>query len=1547
MTLPTHTGGERKQPAKRAEKDTGGMNDDRPLVEEDNGEDEDLRAQMLNDIDEEDLLHMEIPPKPEPVMSSDGTGQRLVIHSIEVENFKSYYGKHVIGPFHHVGIFACQRSSYLITLNFSAIVGPNGSGKSNVIDSLLFVFGYRASKIRSKKISVLIHSSKDNNNLPSCTVCINFQKIIDQPSRKFDIVDGSRFKVSRTAYRDNSSKYTYNGKTVQFRDIAKRLREVGIDLIHNRFLILQGEVEQIALMKPKGLTENDEGMLEYLEDIIGSSRLKVPIEKLEKKIDSLREERSNQVMRLKMAENEKDKLEEPVKKIVMALRVENGVTLCKNRLLQVDKVGVVSALHLEEEEQKKLVDELSGAKRVHDEMIEACSGRKKELDDLQREVERSQEAYEKAKNEAAEYERTSGKRKAEQVRFSEKKMKLLEDIKKEVKKIDDLESLPAKAKAKIEEYEKALTDIDEVISEKKAETDERLAVFAEETKELQAKKKVQEEKLGKLAEQEDEAGSKLTLAQEVLQQLQSEEEKERKKVHELKNSLEEATNMLETKQRELAKVCKLLPNLEEEVKRSKAELAAKREDEAECAENVRSCRAKFEKKRQAVEASMSQNNLLNRLMREKAAGVIPGIYGRLGDLGAIDQKYDIAISTTCGALDYIVVDSVETAQQCVEVLKREGLGIASFIALDKQEKLRPLMKKPEHTPENVPRLFDLIRVADEAVLPAFYYALRDTLIAEDIAIATRIGVGGKERHRVVTLSGEVVEPSGTVTGGGRSEKRGRIGQDIKVDTSKCAANEVSALQKYLDEEQQRLAGIRREVQQVETRLNSVKADYDRMKRSEQNLKADVGPLEEKIQGLGRRLSEQKARAKGAAADEVAVERARQKVTELEKACEVADEVREQIAEISEKIQCVYARVVEPFKNQLDDATAKKQAVSKAISKERGSVNSAERNLNKAKARKRDLEADLRETEEALEKIQSDCENHTKITAQMMREKSEHQEKVKEAENRLKEASDRFSELDLAEVDLRRKVNELERSIEDKKERVAQARAEVAAVDKKEGEVLAQGDATGIIQIHSLPVYSAEEIDNFNISDIKFTLANLEKRKVGKVPNLHDLQEYIAKLERYDKESSRLKEISIKSDQHRDFCDKLKKTRLVEFMEGFGEIRAALKEMYQMITLGGDASLDFVDSLDPFSEGIYFGVRPPKKTWKQISNLSGGEKTLSSLALVFALHHYRPTPLYVMDEIDAALDFRNVSIIAHYIKDRTKNAQFIIISLRSNMFELGDRLVGIYKTFDCTKNVLVDASITCGNMRSQRAVLDALGRLQVDHEGKAALHPSREAGKAVCAVKGCADVPVERSDKSETPRIARVTNDSASIIPTSAVGQSDENEAPSVARDASDGPNRVGISPVRHSSELPSESGRNDSMDIPPFRGDRKRLSPNQKKHMAEFVTYVRRTKEFAEPLVAIEQQHSSVSPPSKKKRSPRKRSSSHRSRSHRTILESASEKRSPIKSRKASPCTKPVADLKTAEEVLGVSTVHRAANGPDGRLLDVSGSSGDSAFLDS
>lgn len=187
----------------------------------------------------------------------------------------------------------------------------------------------------------------------------------------------------------------------------------------------------------------------------------------------------------------------------------------------------------------------------------------------------------------------------------------------------------------------------------------------------------------------------------------------------------------------------------------------------------------------------------------------------------------------------------------------------------------------------------------------------------------------------------------------------------------------------------------------------------------------------------------------------------------------------------------------------------------------------------------------------------------------------------------------------------------------------------------------------------------------NKESLKAEIAILEEKTQNNV-DLGVLAEYRRRVEEYTARFGDLQSAVSGRDAAKKRCDDLRRLRLEGFMQGFSLISLRLKEMYQMITMGGNAELELVDSLDPFSEGILFSVMPPKKSWKNISNLSGGEKTLSSLALVFALHHYKPTPLYVMDEIDAALDFRNVSIVASYIKERTKNAQFIVISLRNNM-----------------------------------------------------------------------------------------------------------------------------------------------------------------------------------------------------------------------------------------------------------------------------------------
>jgi len=223
----------------------------------------------------------------------------------------------------------------------------------------------------------------------------------------------------------------------------------------------------------------------------------------------------------------------------------------------------------------------------------------------------------------------------------------------------------------------------------------------------------------------------------------------------------------------------------------------------------------------------------------------------------------------------------------------------------------------------------------------------------------------------------------------------------------------------------------------------------------------------------------------------------------------------------------------------------------------------------------------------------------------------------------------------------------------------------------------------------LPQYTKDELLDMSKDALKGEIAVLEEKTQNVNVELGVLAEYRRRVGEHNARSSDLHTAVTSRDTAKKRCDDLRRLRLEGFMTGFSLISLRLKEMYQMITMGGNAELELVDSLDPFSEGILFSVMPPKKSWKNISNLSGGEKTLSSLALVFALHHYKPTPLYVMDEIDAALDFRNVSIVASYIKERTKNAQFIVISLRNNMFELASRLVGVYKVNHMTKSVTVE------------------------------------------------------------------------------------------------------------------------------------------------------------------------------------------------------------------------------------------------------------------
>lgn len=181
---------------------------------------------------------------------------RLIIDRIELENFKSYANKQVIGPFHH---------------SFSSVVGPNGSGKSNLIECLLFIFGYTASWMRLSKLAQLIHHSS-GHEAQKAVVAVYFREVIDNEDGSVSNVARSEFFLKRAVNQQGTSKYFINDKESTQAEVKDLLMGKGIDLSHNRFLILQGEVEQIASMKQKSGNKDHPGLLEYLEDIIGSSQ---------------------------------------------------------------------------------------------------------------------------------------------------------------------------------------------------------------------------------------------------------------------------------------------------------------------------------------------------------------------------------------------------------------------------------------------------------------------------------------------------------------------------------------------------------------------------------------------------------------------------------------------------------------------------------------------------------------------------------------------------------------------------------------------------------------------------------------------------------------------------------------------------------------------------------------------------------------------------------------------------------------------------------------------------------------------------------------------------------------------------------------------------------------------------------------------------------------------------------------------------------------------------------------------------------------------------
>uniref|UniRef100_A0A8C8VJ52 Structural maintenance of chromosomes protein n=1 Tax=Pelusios castaneus TaxID=367368 RepID=A0A8C8VJ52_9SAUR len=1230
---------------------------------------------VLDNQSLEEILSSISPPPP-PAMTNEAGAPRLMITHIVNQNFKSYAGEQILGPFHK---------------RFSCIIGPNGSGKSNVIDSMLFVFGYRAQKIRSKKLSVLIHNSDEHKNIQSCTVEVHFQKIIDKEGDDYEVIPNSNFYVSRTAYRDNTSVYHISGKKKTFKDVGILLRSHGIDLDHNRFLILQGEVEQIAMMKPKGQNEHDEGMLEYLEDLIGSGRLKDPIQVLCRRVEMLNEQRGEKLNRVKVVEKEKDALEGERNKAIEFLSLENKMFKEKNRICQYYIYDLQKRITEMETQKTKIHEHTKDVNEKSNKLADEMKVKNKALKDVEKKLNKIIKFIEENKEKFTQLDLQDVKVREKLKHARSKAKKLQKQLEKDKEKVEQFKSVPGTSETTISEA----TSKKEVLEKEKEREEKKLKQvmdsLKQETQGLQEEKENKEKELMEFSKTVNEARSKMDVAQSELDIYLSHHNTAVSQLNKAKEALKTTSGTLKERVAGIKELETKLPQAEQELKQKENELEKLGREEMYIKNSVRELRQKVEEAKSSLAINRSRGKVLDALIQQKKSGKIPGIYGRLGDLGAIDEKYDVAISSSCGALDYIVVDTIDTAQECVNFLKSQGTGTATFIGLDKMRVWEKSMNKIQ-TPENTPRLFDMVKVKDEKIRQAFYFALRDTLVANDLDQAIRVAFQKDTRWRVVTLQGQIIEQSGTMTGGGSKIMKGRMGSSVIAEISEEEANKMeSQLQKdsmkamqYQEEKvqlEEAIAKLRLSVQEMRNTLEKYTASIQSLSEQEVNLKVQVKELEINVIAAAPDKNQQKQLEKTLNTFK----------KDYECVAEKASKVESEVKRLHNLIIEINNHKLKAQQDKLDKINKEIDDCASAITKAQVAIKTADRNLKKSEEsvlrtekeigdnekEMKDLTAELTTLEEKATEVMNNCKQAEESLPEVQ---EEHRNLLQE----IKAIQDDEHALQKEALNIRLKIEQIDSHIGEHQSKIKYWQREISKISLHPIE-----DKLG----EELPVLNQEALEAIKDPDILTNqIALLEAQCHEMEPNLGAIAEYNKKEELYLKRVAELDEITNERDNFRRAYEDLRKQRLNEFMAGFNVITNKLKENYQMLTLGGDAELELVDSLDPFSEGIMFSVRPPKKSWKKIFNLSGGEKTLSSLALVFALHHYKPTPLYFMDEIDAALDFKNVSIVAFYIYEQTKNAQFIIISLRNNMFEIADRLIGIYKTHNTTKSVATNPKV---------------------------------------------------------------------------------------------------------------------------------------------------------------------------------------------------------------------------------------------------------------
>ena len=1164
----------------------------------------------------------------------------MYLKTIEIQGFKSFANK--INFQFHNGI--------------TGIVGPNGSGKSNVADAVRWVLGeQRIKQLRGASMQDVIFSGTEMRKpLSYAYVAITLDNSDHQLAIDFDEVT-----VARRIYRSGESEYLMNGAPCRLKDVNELFYDTGIGK-EGYSIIGQGQIDKILSGKP-------EERRELFDEAAGIVKFKRRKAAAQTKLES---ERQN-LIRVGDILSELEKQIGPLEKQSETARI---YLKKKEDLKKLD----VNVFLLENIRIREQLESLEEKYRIADgelkETTEKYEGIREEYERIQAEIEMLDEAIERARNSVTDTGLMRGKLEGE-----------IGVLREQIHSArDNAEYLKSRRAA----VEREIADKDrdrEKYLDEKAQIDSQMQELTQARDDARARLEAVQQKIEELNGQIE--NGKNTIIGELNQRatikskigrLDTMTEQINIRKAELNSRILRAKSDEAERQESIRLLEQQFEQIGEELKRMNGEqadaerqLTGIRGELAKTDAELREAQSSYHQEKSRLEALTNlteryegYGGSVKKVMEQKDS--VKGIIGVVADIVQVDEQYETAIETALGGnIQNIVTDDEETAKKMIGFLKQNRLGRATFLPLTSITHPQEF-KNPEALKEK-----GVIGMADTLVHIEKKYQnvakamLGRILVVDNVDNAARIARKFDYSIRMVTLEGELLVPGGAISGGAFKNNSNLLGRRREIEQLET---KVRKLQNAIDECNQGIEDTKTRRNRLRMEVESVKAQIQRKSIEQNTVRISIAQarerMEEEEEGFGSMKNEEQE-----------IER---QILEIR---DSKENIQRELAD-SEEIEKNTQRQIEEFQKELEKYRGEESQASAHVSewelkveKMAQTLTFYQSNVDRIDGETQKAAGELEEINQALEQSAQDI---------VMKEGNVQEiEKTIAASHEVQSASEAQLKEDIAK---REELNAKQKTFFATREELAEKRS---ALDKEvyrlnaQRERLEESIETQInymwdeYEITLSDAASLRDEDMTDLSVMKREITSLkdEIKKLGDV-NVNAIEDYRNLMERYTFMKAQHDDLVEAEKTLEGIIVELDAAMRKQFNEKFAEIAREFDRVFKELFGGGKGTLELMEDEDILEAGIRIIAQPPGKKLQNMMQLSGGEKALTAIALLFAIQNLKPSPFCLLDEIEAALDESNVGRYARYLHKLTKNTQFIVITHRRGTMERADRLYGI-------------------------------------------------------------------------------------------------------------------------------------------------------------------------------------------------------------------------------------------------------------------------------